>query len=107
MLTHPKREEETELGSLIADAFAEVSQSDVVVVGSGSIRVKELGPIVTLKDLKACFPYDDSLNRFKIRVDRLKKTFFHVMRIENRDGEGESYQVNANVKAVYNENEKS
>jgi len=105
-LTHPKREEETELGNLIADAFAEISQSDVMMVGSGSIRVKELGPIVTLKDLKACFPYDDSLNRFKIRGDQLKRIFNHVMRIENRDGEGECYEVNLNVKAVYNENEK-
>ena len=84
-LTHPQREVETELGDLIADAFSEVSQCDVMMVGSGSIRVKELGPIVTLKDLKACFPYDDSLNRFKIRGDQLKRIFTHVMRNENRD----------------------
>ncbi|MBW6441528.1 bifunctional metallophosphatase/5'-nucleotidase [Patescibacteria group bacterium] len=105
-LTHPVREEETTLGNLISDAFAEVSQCDVMLVGSGSIRTKELGPIVTLKDFKACFPYDDSLNRFKITGYQLKDIFNHVMRVENRDGEGECYQVNSRVIAVYNEKEK-
>ena len=105
-LTHPKREQETELGNLVADMFAEASQCDVMLVGSGSIRVQELGPIVTLKDLKACFPYDDSLNRFKIKGYQLKNMFNHFMRIENRDGEGECYQVNSLVKAVYNEKNK-
>ncbi len=105
-LTHPIREEETNLGNLVADAFAEVSQCDVMFVGSGSIRVQEVGPLVTLKDLKACFPYDDSLNRFKIVGYQLKNIFNHIMRIENRDGEGECYQVNSKVKAVYNEKEK-
>jgi len=62
-LTHPAREIETSLGNLVADAFGETSQADVVLVGSGSIRVKEIGPIVTLKDFKTCFPYDDFLNR--------------------------------------------
>lgn len=106
-LTHPKREIETTLGNLIADAFAEMSQCDVMLVGSGSIRGQELGPIVTLKDLKACFPYDDTLQRFKITGYQLKKIFNHIMRIENRDGEGECYQVNSKVNVVYNEKEKS
>src|SRR3989339_2287449 len=59
-LTHPKREIETSLGNLVADAFAENTQCDVMFVGSGSIRVKELGPLVTLKDFISCFPYDDT-----------------------------------------------
>ena len=105
-LTHPKREIETSLGNLIADAFAEVSQCDVMMVGSGSIRSQELGEVVTLKDLKACFPYDDTLQRFKITGYQLKRMFKHVMRIENRDGEGECYQVNSNVKVVYDEKKK-
>jgi 5'-nucleotidase len=92
-LTHPRREVETSLGNLIAEAFAENSQSDVVLVGSGSIRVKELGPIVTLKDFLACFPYDDSLHRFEITGRELEHIFAHIMRWENRTGEGECYQV--------------
>jgi len=106
-MTHPKREEETTLGNLVADAFAKTSETDVMLVGSGSIRVKEFGPVVTLKDFMACFPYDDNLHRFDISGVRLKKIFSHIMRQENRTGEGECYQVNASVKAVYDDKEKA
>ena len=36
ILTHPKREEETTLGDLIADALGQNAQTDVMLVGSGS-----------------------------------------------------------------------
>jgi 5'-nucleotidase/UDP-sugar diphosphatase len=102
-LTHPQREIETSLGNLIADALAEVAECDVMLVGSGSIRVKELGPLVTLSDLRTCFPYDDTLTRYQVFGAQLKRLFAHVMRAENRNSEGECYQVNQGVCAVYNE----
>jgi 5'-nucleotidase len=102
-LTHPVREVETPLGNLIADSFAEMAETDIMLVGSGSIRVKELGPLVTLRDFKSCFPYDDSLNRFSINGTKLKKMFSHFMRKDNRNGEGECYQVNSGVRAVYDD----
>jgi 5'-nucleotidase / UDP-sugar diphosphatase len=105
-LTHPRREEETSLGDLLADAIAETTQADVVLLGAGSVRVKELGPAVTLMDLLGCFPYDDSLNRYVVSGATLKKAFAHWMRAENRDGEGECYQVNASVRASYSESER-
>ena len=105
-VTHPEREIETSLGNLIADAFAEVAECDVMLVGAGSIRVKELGPMVTLGDLMACFPYDDSLQRFTITGQQLKKIFAHIMRLANRDGEGECYQINRGVEAIYNDTTK-
>lgn len=105
-LTHPTRMEETTLGNIFADAIVEAAESGVVFVGSGSIRAKELGPVVTLGDLKACFPYDDSLTRFTITGKQLKDIFTHIMRIENRDGEGECYQLNSNVKVVYSDSKK-
>lgn len=105
-LTHPKREIETTLGNLVADAIASSDECDVVLVGSGSIRIKEFGPIVTLADLIACFPYDDSINRFFITGNQLKKIFSHIMRIENRDGEGECYQINSGVEAIYDDKKK-
>ncbi|MGB9911284.1 MAG: bifunctional metallophosphatase/5'-nucleotidase [Microgenomates group bacterium] len=104
-LTHPKREVETSLGNLIADAFAEVAECDVMLVGSGSIRATQLGPAVTLKDLLACFPYDDVLHRFTITGAQLEKIFSHIMRTENRNGEGECYQVNGKVRAIYSDEE--
>lgn len=105
-LTHPKREVETSLGNLFADAFAQNAQCDVMLVGSGSIRSKSLGPIVTLQDLIECFPYDDSLTRFSITGSQLRTMFEHFMRKENRDGEGENYQVNHEIKAIYNDKTK-
>ncbi len=102
-LTHPKREVETALGNFVADAFADHAQTDVMLVGSGSIRVKGLGPLVRLRDFTACFPYDDTLTKYSITGAHLKQIFSHIMRLENRDGEGECYQVNKGVKAVYND----
>ncbi|EMR74142.1 5'-nucleotidase/2',3'-cyclic phosphodiesterase-like hydrolase [Thaumarchaeota archaeon SCGC AB-539-E09] len=102
-LLHPKREEETSLGNLIADSFADTAQCHVMMVGSGSIRSKELGPVVTLKDLLNCFPYDDVLTRFEISGDNLEKIFSYVMRTENRNSEGECYQVNHRVQAIYDD----
>lgn len=105
-LTHPKREIETDLGNLFADIFAYNCECDVMFVGSGSIRVKELGPQVTLGDVMACFPYDDSLHRFSVSGKQLKEIFAHIMRVENRDGEGECYQVNMGVEAIYNDRDR-
>jgi len=104
-LTHLQREVETSLGNLIADAFAENAQCDVMLVGSGSIRIKELGPLVTLKDFLACFPYDDTITRYTITGNQLWKIFGHIMRPENRTGEGECYQVNSRIKAKYSDKE--
>jgi 5'-nucleotidase len=102
-LTHPKREIETSLGNLIADAFGEISGCDVMLVGAGSIRSKELGPVVTLKDLRTCFPYDETLTRFTISGADIKGIFEHIMRPENRNGEGECYEINEGVRAVYHD----
>ena len=102
-LTHPAREIDTSHGNLIADAFAENSLANVVLVGSGSIRGKEIGPLITLKDFKTCFPYDDFLNRYNVEGSTLKQIFSHIMRKENRNSEGECYQVNSAVKAEYDD----
>lgn len=102
-LTHPRRYTETSLGNLIADAFAEVAECDAMLVGSGSIRVKEMGQVVTLRDLLTCFPYDDVLTRYTIGGGQLRRIFSHIMRTENRNSEGECYQVNGKVKAVYSD----
>ncbi len=102
-LTHPIREIETSLGNLVADAFESTAQCDVALVGSGSIRVKKLGPMITLMDLMQCFPYDDSLTRYTVSGGDLAKIFRHIMRAQNRDGEGECYQISSKVRASYNE----
>jgi len=103
-LTHPRREEETELGNLFADIFAQLDSLDVVFVASGSIRGNQLGPLVTLNDLKIVFPYDDTLYKFRITGVHLVKIFTHIMRPENRiAGQSEYFQVNKGIKAVYSD----
>ncbi|OPX61750.1 MULTISPECIES: bifunctional UDP-sugar hydrolase/5'-nucleotidase [unclassified Methanoregula] len=105
-LTHPCREEESTLGNLVADIFAETATCDVMLMGSGAIRSKELGPAVTLGDFRACFPFDETLKRYTITGSQLKGIFSHIMRPDNRDGEGECYEVNGAVRAVYNDRKK-
>jgi 5'-nucleotidase/UDP-sugar diphosphatase len=100
-LTHPRREQETALGNLFADIFAERAQADVTFVGSGSIRAKELGPLVTLGDFSSTFPFDDTLLKLAVTGPQLKKIFTHILRPENRNSEGECYQINKGVQAVY------
>ncbi len=104
--THPEREIETSLGNIFADALASSAECDVMLLGSGSIRLEKLGPLVTLKDFLSCFPFDDTLSKFYINGNKLQNIFAHIMRIENRDGEGECYQINAGVQAIYNDKEK-
>jgi 5'-nucleotidase len=105
-ITHPMREVETELGNLLSDAFAEISETDIMLTGAGSIRIKEMGPLITLNNAMTCFPYDDTLNRHIVSGFKIKKMFDHFMRKENRNGEGECYQVNKKVRAVYNDSKK-
>ena len=59
--------------------------------------------MVTLNDLMCCFPYNDSINRFSVTGSQLNIIFSHIMRPENRLGEGECYQISSGIKAVYND----
>lgn len=106
-LTHPKREQETELGNLITDILASSAMSDIVFIGSGSIRVKQLGPVVTLGNLKEVYPFDSPLYRLRVTGEQLTKIFSHIMRAENRiPGESQYFQVNKGIQAVYSDPEK-
>lgn len=103
-LTHPVREQETELGNLIADIFAEIGSIDVVLVGSGAIRAKELGSVVTLENLKQLYPYDGALYKIRVNGAQLTKVFAHILRSENRNaGESQCYQISKGVRVVYND----
>lgn len=105
-LTHPCRCVETTLGNLVADIYRELAECDVMLMGSGSIRCSSLGPAVTLGDVRACFPFDDRLLRFRINGAQLLNIFGHILRPKNRTGEGECFQLNAGTRAVYNDRKK-
>jgi len=100
-LTHPERTVETALGNLFADIVAERAGVDVALIGSGSIRQPTMGPLVTLGELRAVFPYDDVLYRFTVSGAQLRQMLGHFMHTENRRRQGECYQLSGAVRAVY------
>lgn len=102
-LTHPDRKLETEIGNLFADIFKERCDVDAAFIGSGSIRLKEIGPVVTLGDFRSVFPYVDTITKFTVKGKTLKEMFRTFMSNENKAKDGEHYQVSSGVKAVYNQ----
>ncbi len=101
-LSHPKREQETEIGDLFADAMQESLGVDLYLMPSGNIRTPWLGPIVMLQDLLECFPYDDSVYLFKASGAQLRRMLLHMLRDEVWAGaHSEFYQLSAGFHVVY------
>ena len=68
---------------------------DTMLVGSGSIRVTEIGPIILFSDLTECLPYDDSAIALWVTGAQLKKMILYMLRDEVLDGShGEVFQFN-------------
>lgn len=101
-LTHPSRYQETELGNLIADIFRESKNLDLMLLGSGSVRNTEMGPIVLLSDLTECFPYDDMMHRLLVKGSQLKRMIRYMLRDEVWEGSHcEFYQFSQGMRVVY------
>ena len=101
-LTHPTWYRETELGGLLADILKESLRLDIMMVGSGSIRVSEIGPIVLFSDLTECLPYDDSAIALWVKGDQLRKMILYMLRDEVFDGSHcEFFQFSEGVRVVY------
>lgn len=102
-LTHPDRYRETELGDLFADILKNSLALDIMLLGSGSIRVEKMGPIVTVQDLIEVFPYDDSIHMVKVTGKQLKKMLLYMLRDEAFKGEHtEFYQLSDGLHVTYN-----
>lgn len=101
VLTHPHREMETELGNLITDAIHEQLGMDITLIGSGSIRKPELGPIVTLQDLLEIYPYKGKIYSVPVFGSDLKTMVRYLCREGYTSIHSEFYQVSNNVSIVY------
>ena len=102
-LTHPSRYCETEMGNLFADIFANCLDIDIMLLGSGSIRNTEMGPIVLYSDLCECFPYDDSIHRINVTGAQFKKMIGFMLRDEVFAGShSEFYQFSDALRVTYN-----
>ncbi len=100
-LTHPSRIQETELGTLYADLIQWESSFDIMMMGSGSIRKKELGPIVEYQDMLENTPFDDVLWMLKVTGVQFRRMVQHILRDEAWEGHTEFYQFSAGVRIVY------
>ncbi len=100
-LTHPARNMETEMGNLYADLMQWESSFDIMLFGSGSIRKKELGPLVEYQDMVENTPYDDKLWMLKVTGAQFRRMVRFICRDEAWEGHTEFYQVSRGVKIVY------
>jgi len=100
-LTHPKRTQETELGNLYADLLQQDSSFDLMLLGSGSIRRDELGPILEYQDMVEATPYDDQLWMLKVTGAQLRRMVQYVLRDEAWGGHTEFYQFSRGIHIVY------
>lgn len=101
-LTHPERTRETALGGLFADALRNSLGLDIMLLGSGSIRAEEMGPIVLLSDLTEAFPYDDAVYMVKVTGEQLRRMLLYMVRDEVWEGvHCEFYQFSDGLHALY------
>ncbi len=100
-LTHPKREQETELGNLYADVMVDDASYDIMMFGSGSIRKQKLGPIVEYQQLLENTPFDDNLWMVEVTGEQFRRMIQHILRDEAWTGETEFYQFSRGVHIKY------
>ncbi len=99
--THPIRNRESQLGRLVADMFRNNLGLDVMLLGSGSLRLPQLGPLVTLRDLTELFPFEEEIIRVTVTGRQLKKMIRHIFRAEAlADDHAEYYQFSKGIRVV-------
>ena len=103
-LTHPTRIRETELGDLFSDVLKDALGVDIFLLGSGSIRNEQLGPVVTKGDLRECFPYDDAVHMVYMTGAHLKTALLRMLRDEALAGaHTEFYQLSKGLEVEYDQ----
>ncbi len=101
-LSNPSRYMETEVGNLFADILQSSLGVDLFLIGSGSIRTKKFGPVVTKGDLMETFPYDDQVILTYWTGKQLKHGIKRMLRDEAFFGEHtEFYQVSKDLSVEY------
>ena len=101
-LTHPRRNMQTELGSVFADAMKESFAIDIYLMGSGSIRSYQMGPVVTFQDFTECYPYDGKSYCLHLTGAQFKKALLRIYRDEAWEGEHtEFYQLSKGMHVIY------
>ncbi|MBR2768621.1 MAG: 5'-nucleotidase C-terminal domain-containing protein [Solobacterium sp.] len=94
---------ETELGVIMAEGFRDQLRTDIVLLGSGSIRKPSLGPIVTLRDFKEIYPFTQPILRVILSGAQLRHGLKHMMREEafETGAHTEWYQLSGGLRCEY------
>ena len=80
---------------------------DARLVGSGSIRTTEMGPIVLLSDLTECLPYEDSAIAIRVTGAQWKKMISFMLRDAVWSGAHcEFFQFSKGIRVVYDRAER-
>ncbi len=73
-----------------------------MVLGSGSIRREEAGPVFTYGNLLEVMPYDDTVLQLKLTGRQFKDMYAFMLRDEALTGEHtEFYQFSHGLEVVY------
>lgn len=100
-LTHPARNQETELGNLYADIMQDDSSFDVMLFGSGSIRKEVIGPLIEYQDMLEITPFDDQLWMLAVTGEQFSRMVLYLLRDDAWSGHTEFYQFSKGVHIVY------
>lgn len=104
--THPSRHQETSLGRLMSDAFREMLGLDIMLLASGSIRVKSLGPIVLYGDLIQSLPFNDEIFQITVNGNQLRRMMTFMLRPDAFSGKHtEFYQLSDGIRVEYSTKE--
>jgi 5'-nucleotidase len=101
-LTHPDRYQETELGNLFADALKTCIGADIVLFGSGAIRAKTAGPLITLGELTEIVPYHDQVILMTFTGEQFMSIWRHILREEAFEGgHTEFFQLSSGIEIIW------
>ena len=89
------------MGNLYADALQWESSFDIMMMGSGSIRKKEMGPVIEYQDMVENTPFDEPLWMLEVTGAQFRHMVQHIMRDEAWSGDTEFYQFSKGVRIVY------
>lgn len=105
-LEHNDRYRQTTMGSFISDIFKMAFKVDINLTGSGCIRTKTLGPIITLNDMMDTYPYNENIYKCTLNGKQLRRMFKHIYRDEVWTGDFEFYQLSDGIKTIYDKTKK-
>ena len=78
----------------------------MALVGSGSIRVEQAGPIITFGKLSEIYPYGGKQYLIKVTADTLRKMLLYINREDNFINHGEYYQLSKGINFIYSKSKR-